>query len=414
MPDQDPILGTMLKHIRHLSLTIGGRGSCTESEALAAEYLASEMEALGLHEVRLERFKGAPSTYRPYALAFAIAFLGTVLVWFSADRWAYAIATLLSVLGAWGIFSEMDFTPNWMRLLLPKGDSQNAIGLISPQDEIRRQVVLSAHFDTHRTPIFYSSRRWQKLFSLLIGGAFASTLFSTLLYGAGAIFNWEWVRWPALIVAAMQVFALTMTIHADLTPFSPGANDDASGIGVTLAIAEQLRSQPLKHTQVWLVFTDCEEAASYGILDFIRRHAGDLGNDTIYIVNDQVAAGCLNYILSDGLIRKYPAHPDALALARQARQELPQVQVKEANGAAYTDATSATKLGYKAITLVANPLPGSDTSTHWHQMSDTFENLDEHTLKDAFTFTYQLLQIIDRKAGNIEIHNIPQEVKPHE
>jgi hypothetical protein len=407
MPDRNAALDTALRHIRYLSESIGGRGSCTASEAHAAEYLASEMRSLGIQDVRLDRFRAARSTYRPYALAFIAGLIGTLLVWSIGDRWGYALAALFNALGAWGMLAETDFTHNWMRMLLPKDTSQNTIGLIPPRKETKHQVVLSAHIDTHRTPIFYSSTTWQKLFSVLVGGAFASMALSALLYTLGALLSWEWVRWPGLIAAAMQVFALSMTLHADLTPFSPGANDDASGIGVTLAIAEQLRSQTLMHTQVWLAFTGCEEAASYGILDLIQRHEADLGRDAVYIVNDQVAAGCLSYILTDGLIKRYPAHPVALALARQARQELPHLQVVESHGSAYTDATPATRHGYRAITLVANPPPGSNISTHWHQMSDTIENIDPRTLQDAITFTWQLLQIIDRTAADLRQEFIP-------
>jgi Zn-dependent M28 family amino/carboxypeptidase len=206
--------------------------------------------------------------------------------------------------------------------------------------------------------------------------------------------------WPYRICDAG--FALIMTLHADLTPFSPGANDDASGIGVTLAVVEQLRSQPLLYAQVCLVLTGCEETASYGILDFIHRHKDDLGKDAMYIINDQVAAGRLSYLLTDGLIKKHKTHPAALEIAHQAKLALPHLQIIEDTGTANTDATPATKLGCKAITVVANPPPGSGESAHWHQMSDTIENVDSRTLEDALTFTIQLLQIID--SNGIELN----------
>jgi hypothetical protein len=124
------------------------------------------MEAMGLKNVHLEHFKGAPSTYRPYMLAFLAALLGTLLVWLVGGRWMVALAAILNALGAWGMLAETDFSRSWMRLLLPKGDSQNVVGVIPPAGEIRHQVVLSAHIDTHRTPIFYSSKTWQMLFSI--------------------------------------------------------------------------------------------------------------------------------------------------------------------------------------------------------------------------------------------------------
>lgn len=391
---------TALRHIRYISETIGGRGSCTPEEALAADYLVSQMREMGMQNVRLEHFKAAPSTYHPYALAFTAGLLGTMLVWLFDDRWVFALSALLNGFGAWGMLAETDFTHNWTRLLLPKGNSRNAVGTIPSKKEQHQQVVLCAHIDTHRTPIFYSTKTWQTLFSMLVGGAFASMVLSALFYTLAAVLGWNWVRWIGLVAAGMELFALVMSLHADFTTFSPGANDNASGIGVILAIAEKLKQEPLQYTQVWLAFTGCEEAASYGILDFIQRHSDHPEQKTVYIINDQVGSGRLNYNLTDGLIKKHKTHPDALELARQARQELPEVEVIEMHGIAYTDATIATKLGYRAITLVANPLKGSNGSTHWHQMSDTMEYIDPSTLQDAFKFTWQLLQIIDRWAAD--------------
>ncbi len=42
-------------------------------------------------------------------------------------------------------------------------------------------------------------------------------------------------------------------MDTDSTPFDAGANDNASGAGLVLALAEQLRATPLAHTRVWLV-----------------------------------------------------------------------------------------------------------------------------------------------------------------
>lgn len=399
MAEDDRALQTALRHMRYLSEMIGGRGSCTPEEERAAEYLGEQLNELHVQDVRLESFKAAPSTYRPYTLAFCAGLLGTILVWVTGSSWFYALGALLNALGAWGMLAETDFTPNWMRILLPKGDSQNVVGVIPPEDETKRRVVLSAHIDTHRTPIFYSSKTWQTLFSLLVGGAFASMALSTLLYTLGAVFLWDWVRWIGLVAAGMEIFALLMSLHADFTPFSPGANDDGSGIGVSMALAERLSNEPLQHTQVWLAFTGCEEAASYGILNFIQQHRDNLGKNALFIMNDQVAAGRLNYNLSEGLIIKHKTHPAALELARQAKRELQQIEVIEMHGISYTDATPATKLGCRAIILVANPPSDSGESTHWHQMSDTMEKINQDTIQDALKFSWKLLQIIDQGAG---------------
>ncbi len=65
----EPYTDKTLEDIRYLSQAIGGRGSCTPAEREAAQYVAQKMELLGVQDVRLEAYRGAPSTYRSYALA---------------------------------------------------------------------------------------------------------------------------------------------------------------------------------------------------------------------------------------------------------------------------------------------------------------------------------------------------------
>ena len=115
MSQPDEYTQKALEYIRYLSEAIGGRGSCTPAERQAAQYVADQMRLLGVSEVRLEPYQGAPSTYRPYALAFTSALAGTLLVWLVAGRGTMAVAALLSTVGAWGMLAETDFAANWMR-----------------------------------------------------------------------------------------------------------------------------------------------------------------------------------------------------------------------------------------------------------------------------------------------------------
>lgn len=391
-----------LDHIRYLSENIGGRGSCTPNERRAAEYTAEQMRALGVKNVRLEAYQGAPSTYRPYALAFTTGLFGALLVWLFQARWALILGALLNTLGTWGMLAETDFADNWTRRFLPKALSQNAVGMIPPQGKVRRRAVLCAHVDTHRTPLFYSSKAWQTLFSLLVGSALFSMVISALAYAVGGIFDWPWVRWIGLVAAVMEIFALGMSLHADLTPLSPGANDNASGVGVILGLAERLKREPLAHTEIWLAFTGCEEAAAYGISAFLDLHARELGEEAVYIVIDQVGKGHLEYLTADGLIIKRATHRQALRVARDAAEVLLDVETAEQIGIAYTDAAVVTKRGLIALTLVAVPPSGSSESIHWHQMSDTSDTIDPKCLMDAHTFTWQVLQTLDHRSPAIK------------
>jgi hypothetical protein len=387
-----------LAQVQHLAGQIGGRGSCTPVERRAAEYAAAEMRRLGAVEVSLEPFRAVPSTYWPFVLAFGAALLGTVLAWLVEGRWGLVTAALLNGLGAAGMLAETDLAGDWMRRLLPHRESQNAVGRILPVGEVRRQAVLCTHLDSHRTPIFYSSRAWLRAFGPVVGGALVTMALAAVAYTLGALMGWDWVRWLGLLAGVAQLFVLTLCLHADRTPYSPGANDNASGAGVVLALARCLAQQPLAHTEVWLAFTGCEEVGARGMAAFLDAHAAELGNDAFYLILDQVGIGRQGYLTADGLVRKHATHPEALDLARRVRAALQEIEVAERVGIAYTDALAATKRGLVALTLVALPRRGEEAEAHWHQMSDTADQVDPDSLADACAFAWRVLREVDQAA----------------
>jgi hypothetical protein len=385
-----------LLHIQHLAETIGGRGSCTQAEREAGGYVADQLRAIGVSRVNIQKFQAVKSTYQPFVLAFSTALIGTLLVWIAAGRLVLFLGFLLNLLGAWGMLVETDISPSWMRRLLPKSESLNVTGVVPAARKSYNKVVLCAHLDTHRTPIFYSSPTWHKLFGLLVSAALISMLASAVVYGLGALLVWNWVRWIGLVFAPMVIFSLSMCLHADLTPFSPGANDNGSGVAVVLGLAEQLVQDPLETTEVRFVFTGCEEVWAYGMQAYLDSLTADLDNEVVFLILDEVGFGTPKFLSVDGVVRKHKTHPLALELASRAATALPDIEVLEKSGVAYTDALAATKRGLIALSIGTHSDAISGTVSHWHQMSDTVDTIHPGTLEQIHTFTWKVLEEIDR------------------
>lgn len=399
MENHQEFTDTALRHITHLSQSIGGRGSCQAEERSAADYLAGVLTSLGVSGVELQPFKAIPSTYWPFALGFGLALLGSLVGLTAATRATLALAAAANLAGAWAMLSESEFASHWGRWLLPKKSSQNVLGQIPPQGEIRQRLILCAHLDTHRTPVFYSSAAWHKIFSALLGLTLFSMAAGSLVFVLGAVGGWLGMRWFGLLSAPVQAFALAMCLHADRTPFSPGANDNASGVGVALGLVQRLGLEPLAHTQVHLAFTGCEEVGSYGIQAYLDQHSHELEEGAVYVILDEVGLGEIKYLRNDGLLIKHPTHPSAMALARTVASSYPEMKVVERDGLAYTDALSATRRGLIALTVSCDASPESGSLSHWHQMSDTVETLQPETLQRAHEFTWQVMQTVDGAAS---------------
>jgi hypothetical protein len=389
----------MLEDIRYLSEMNGGRGSCTPGERRAGEYVAGELHRLSTQDIQIESFSSIPSTYWPFGLAFAAALTGSLISLFFDGRGTLLLGAIFNGLGLWAMLAETEFASCWTHWILPRTQSQNVTARIPPCGPVKARAVLCAHIDSHRTPVFYSSKTWYALFSVLIALAFLSMLVGTLGFGLGALLSWQWVRWLGLPVGVVQVFALGMCLHADFTPFSPGANDNASGVAVTLALAQQLMENPLAHTEVYLALTGCEEVGAYGMAAYLEAHARYLGPETVYIILDQVGVGRIKFLTADGLLLKHKTHPRALKLARQVVARGPEFGAYEGVGLAYTDALRATKRGLIALTLCTVPSDEAESGSNWHQMTDTLEHVVSDDLKKTCTFTWEILQCVDQASG---------------
>ena len=53
---------------------------------------------------------------------------------------------------------------------------------------------------------------------------------------------------------------MLLILREVLYKISPGANDNASGVGVVLELMHYYSKKPLKNTEILAVFTGCEEA----------------------------------------------------------------------------------------------------------------------------------------------------------
>jgi len=384
---------TALRHIRHLAETIGPRGSTMPQERQAAEYAHDVLQGLGIN-ARLEPFRSARSTYYPFILAFGAALLGTLLYAIIRQPIAALPAALFNALGAWGMFAELDFSGNWMRRILPTGPSQNVVGVAPSREETRRRVVLLGHLDTHRTPIFYSSDLWNKLFVALVGGTFVSLVAGALLYALLAATGWAWLPWAAGLAAVVQLFGLALCLQADLTPFSPGANDNASGAASVLALAERLVREPLRHTEVWLVADGCEEVGCYGAAALLAAHADEL-RDACFISLDIVGVGDPAFLANDGLLKKYPVDPELLAIGRQVAADRPGLRASEHVGIAYSDTAVVLKRGFRGFSM--DSLPRAQTAgAHWHQTTDTVDRIEPDCLRRVHEFAWEMLLRLDR------------------
>jgi len=387
-----------MDHIRYLAETIGPRGSTTPQEAEAARYAARVLQEAGLKPVT-EPFTSARSAWYPYALFSGLALVGALLFWVGG-RWGAAVALALTLLALVSTLLELAFRPNPLRRVLPKGRSQNVWARIEPRDEVREQVVLLGHLDTHRTPLVFSTDGWTRLFAGLVPVGLVSVVILIGLFAAGIVAPGPVWRLLSLPFALVALGLLLVTLQADLTPYTAGANDNGSGAGVVLSLARRLAEEPLAHTSVWAVLSGCEEVGCYGADAFAQAHRDELGR-AVWIAIDGVggAGASPSYLAHETFLLTTHSDPDLLALADQVAARHPELDARARSfRGAYTEGAIGGKHGFRVLSLGAHRRDGA--LPEWHRPTDVVENLDPDVVARSETFLWELLREIDRQVSS--------------
>ena len=385
---------TTMDHIRYLAETIGARGPTTPEEQEAARYAAQELQRMGLEPVT-ETFPSIKSTYHPLLAHIGVCLICEVLFWINGRSWAIA-AFVLALSSLVSVMLELTFRTNPIRWLLPKGRSQNVWVKLPPHGQTRRQVVLLGHLDTHQAALIFSSAKWLKIFGKLIPVGIGSSLLLLVWFGIGSLSTslvWRIISLPFVLVM-LGLFLLCL--QAEFSPFSAGANDNASGAGVTLSLAERLTREPLANTTVWAVLSGCEEVGDYGADAFAQAHLEELGKP--YWIPVDIVGGVHadpSYLIWYSYLTTTRSDPHLLELAGRVAKANPDLKVvSHTFKGAYTEAAVGYKRGFPVLSVAS--FRGDGALSDWHRTTDVMANIDPDVVRRSEEFVWQLLHEIDR------------------
>ena len=128
----------------------------------------------------------------------------------------------------------------------------------------------------------------------------------------------------------------------------------------------------LTEKEVWFVATGAEEVGTAGMQAFLEVFGEEI-RDALIINLDNVGAGQLSWVTSEGMARRYRANQRLIGLVRRVSREKEILVKPRAYRGLSTDATPALARGYKAMTLMGFDAQG--VPANWHWKTDTSENV---------------------------------------
>lgn len=384
-----------MKHLRHLATEIGARGSTTPQERKAAIYAQAQFHNAGI-ESAWQSFQAPVSGYRPYAVAAIFGLISVTLALLNRPL-AHLAASLLMLIITASVLGELYFQGNPLRYFVPKAESQNVWGIIPALDTPKKTVLLLGHIDTHRTPWVFTTPNRLRFFQLVSTVGTAVYILSVPLF---LLLIWvdlgAW-RWALLLLVPVHLLVLAVSLQPDRTPFTQGANDNGSGAAIVLSLAEQLAASPLNNLNVWAVCSGSEEVGSFGAQAFVAAHRDQLDQFVAISIDNVGGEGAgVCYTSKEGMVFPLKPDPTLFGLAEQLRQQHSELNIyTQPFSILHTDGTCL--MVNKIPTLSFVGLTENGRIPHWHQASDTIENVHPPTIMQTEAFVLELLRRFDAK-----------------
>ncbi len=390
-----PQVAAWLQHVRALSVDIGPRPPTREGERLGAEYACEQFKKFGLSPVG-ETFKSARSIFLPHLIGSVLMLVAFILYPLGGQLTAI-LAALLSILVLVSEVQELGFQDNFYRRIIPKGESQNVHAVIQSSGEHKQDLVLVGHLDTQRTPFIFRSPKHVYVYDKLTTVFFITFILQAVLYTLSIFFPWSWVWYATIPTAVSAILLGAICIEADTTPFTAGANDNATAAGMVLTLAQYFTQHPLQNTRVLAVCTGCEEVQHYGMIDFYKRHRSELKNPKA-VVFEMLGCSGPAWLEKEGIIVPFKADPDLVKKVKKLADEHPEWQAYPASvSGGNTEMADAVRFKVPAITIFG--LTKEGIAPYWHQKADTFDKMDPCVMERTWELTTALVEKIDRDSN---------------
>ena len=214
--------------------SFAGRGACTDAERRAALWLHDELRSRG-HEAWMEARWVRPQAAPVLALGCLLALGGGLLA-----TAAPVPGLVAAALGALSLAAEEAGFLGPVRALFPRRATQHVLTAV-PEEGV--PLVIAAAYDAPRRGLVLNDR-WRRHLrprgALAACGALVAATAAARVAGTDA----TWLGAVQLVPTVVLLVAVAAAADITLSGFSPGANDNASGVAVALALHDELARRP--------------------------------------------------------------------------------------------------------------------------------------------------------------------------
>lgn len=379
------LTSTSFAHIAYLVEEIGPRAAGSPAAKETRGYLNSLLSSWGYQPDEQPIYFARPPKF-DLLLPFTGLWLVFLSLWVSEFPW-FSLA-----LPIWGAA-----LPQISRFLISKRPRNELDFNVVAKTQSRvdtPQLIICAHYDSAKASVFNSFliRKIQsRLFDIYQRVAIFVSLVALL-----SIFQFpvpDWLLWGVQVGCALAGAVLLFTSIWEQIPslgkYSPGANDNASGVGVLLALAEHYAHNPPGNLQLCFLFLAAEETGMHGSRAFVRS-LSSAREPLVGAINvDMVGSGnTLRYVRRDGTIVPLSTSADLNEVIRQADPSAKAIHYTIKSG----DYLPFIMQNIPAASLEVTGSPEAELA--YHSKHDTLDLIDESALAMTLHNLQEVVKII--------------------
>jgi len=371
--------------LMYLAARLLHRGAQTEEEAAASDFVFRRFRERtpDVHKDPFTAIESVPYLFGSYYAEFL--FVAVIAFWIPSMAAIYGAVVFVLYLAEFLGFSVLS-------RLMPQFESQNVIArFLAPRP--RNLIIVTAHYDSGcALPLTRpGTPRWWRLahFALLLCMAVVIATCAADAYAqvVGAVLPaLVIIRWMATIT--LLAGALVMFYASGESEEIRGANNNASGVCVLLALADRMAQRPLDTADVWLVATGSHEAWMAGMRHQLAGASYDKAHT--YVLNiEGVGAGELSYTTSEGMLLELPCDKIMTAVAAKVSGRGPYAAATRMR-AVPTATHIALNRGFKSLSLLG--LDSDGVPPRWNSIGDLVTGVDEDQIVRAIDWAEALLR----------------------
>jgi hypothetical protein len=381
------------RHVLYLARKIGARGAGSDGEAAAASYVMHTMEEF-CDDVDRESFSSWKSDM-PGLAATCIAAVAAFLFF----PLSHTVCLLLSIV-VFLIFQMETYTWPVVSRLFPRSNSANVVGRVHPEGERKNLVVLAANYDSARSSPL-GRPGVARFFRVIYVLTFICIVLITVLGFTGVVgslakfsehtlFNLWLVFTP--FSAYLLVVSIAMLWGELFGRYSPGANDNASGVGVMLAALQWVSESRLDNTELWGVATGRGAAGGRGMVALLKRHPGQFKKACIINI-DHPGRGKTVVFKREGSILGFSPNRRLKRLVLLAAAKTRDLDVAKGRCRVKKSDGMAAMVRWANAISVGGASGG--TFDGWRRVDDVYHKIDDAALDRCLRLVQTVLEEID-------------------